>query len=564
MFGFLKNKLKEAIGKFSKDVEKDAVVETKEVAVEKTIEKKPLETKKVAEKKPVQEKSPEVKKVEKKPELKEEVKKPVSKTIEKKESVSQDKKPLPKKIEEVKPQEKIIPVISKKIDSPIIKPIEKKEEHQKIETKTPEKEFSVKEVPIIKTPEPVAVKAPEKKSFFQKIFGKSEEKPVEKTSVKKDSTQKQTLDKTDSKESKRSKEKATPKTSESVIEKEAITTETPSRTPQEKEIETILKEEIATQEINEKSTTVAIEKEEPKQEPEEKKGFFTKITETFTKFNLSEERFEELFWELEVVLLENNVAVEVIDKIKKDMKHELMKDKISRNSINDIIINTLRNSLIELFDIEKIDLSAKIAEKRKTGKPYIITIIGVNGSGKTTSIAKLTHHFKKQGLSVVLAAADTFRAAAIQQLEEHANKLDVKLIKHDYNADPAAVGFDAIKYAEAKHIDVVIIDTAGRLHSNTNLMTELKKVIRVCTPDIKIFVGESITGNDCVEQAKEFDSAVGIDAIILAKADVDDKGGAAISVSYVTKRPILFLGTGQTYDDLKEFDSKVILESLEL
>jgi len=297
---------------------------------------------------------------------------------------------------------------------------------------------------------------------------------------------------------------------------------------------------------------------------EEPKGFFTKITETFTKIQISEEKFEELFWELEVVLLENNVAVEVIDKIKRDLKKELMSGKVSRKGVEELIISTLRQSIIELFDIEHIDLIKNIKEKRKSGEPYIVAIIGVNGSGKTTSIAKLAHKFQKEGLSVVLAASDTFRAAAIQQLEEHANNLNIKIVKHDYNSDPAAVAFDAIKYAEAKNIDVVLIDTAGRLHSNTNLMRELEKVIRVCKPDIKIFVGESITGNDCVEQAKEFDKAVGIDAIILAKADVDDKGGAAISVSYILQRPILYLGTGQTYDDLKEFDSKIILESLEL
>ena len=303
----------------------------------------------------------------------------------------------------------------------------------------------------------------------------------------------------------------------------------------------------------------SLKRELPKEEPV-KKGFFTKITETFTKFQLSDEKFEELFWELEVVMLENNVAVEVIDKIKADMKKELMAGKMTRRGVEEVILSTLRNSIIDLFDVEQINL-LKLA---KSKKPYVITVIGVNGSGKTTSIAKLTHLFQKNGLKVVLAASDTFRAAAIQQLEEHAIRLNTKLIKHDYNSDPAAVAFDAIKYAEAKDMDVVIIDTAGRLHSNTNLMKELEKVVRVCKPDIKIFVGESITGNDCVEQAKEFDRAVGIDAIILAKADVDEKGGAAISVSYVTQKPIIYLGTGQTYDDLKEFDPRLIIDSLEL
>jgi fused signal recognition particle receptor len=163
---------------------------------------------------------------------------------------------------------------------------------------------------------------------------------------------------------------------------------------------------------------------------------------------------------------------------------------------------------------------------------------------------------------VVLAAADTFRAAAIQQLEHHAEKLGVKMIKHDYNSDPAAVAFDAVRHAEAKGIDIVIIDTAGRLHSNDNLMNELKKLIKVNKPDLKLFVGESITGNDCVEQAKVYDEIIGIDAIILSKADVDEKGGAALSISYVTKKPVLFIGTGQTYDDLKKFDKKEIMAGL--
>jgi len=194
----------------------------------------------------------------------------------------------------------------------------------------------------------------------------------------------------------------------------------------------------------------------------------------------------------------------------------------------------------------------------------VICFVGVNGSGKTTSIAKVAKFLQNNGLSVVLAAADTFRAAAIDQLQLHADKLGVKLIRQDYGSDPAAVAFDAIKHAEANRKDVVLIDTAGRLHSNINLMDEMKKIMRVAKPDLKLFVGESITGNDCVEQAKHFNVAVGIDGIILAKADVDEKGGAAISVSYVTQKPILFLGVGQEYEDLQEFDKEKLLASIGL
>src|SRR3989338_7400411 len=179
-------------------------------------------------------------------------------------------------------------------------------------------------------------------------------------------------------------------------------------------------------------------------------------------------------------------------------------------------------------------------------------------------MAKVDNYLMKNKLSCVFAASDTFRAASIEQLQQHADRLGIKMIKHNYGSDPAAVAFDAIRYAQAKNIDVVLIDTAGRMHSNVNLIDEMKKIIRVAKPDLKIFVGESITGNDCVEQAKVFNASVGIDGIILAKADIDEKGGAAVSVSYATKKPILYLGVGQNYDDLKKFEHDMVLRNLGL
>ncbi len=298
----------------------------------------------------------------------------------------------------------------------------------------------------------------------------------------------------------------------------------------------------------------------PDEEQEEKRGFFTKLTKAVTTKTLTENQFDEIFWDLEVALLEANVAVEVIAKIKDDLKTSLVEKRLPRSNIEKMITATLSRSMKDLFDVKSID----ILERIKVKKPYVIAFFGVNGAGKTTTIAKIAHYLKKNGKSVVLAAGDTFRAAAIQQLEEHAGKLGVKIIKHDYGADSAAVGFDTIKYAESKGIDAVLIDTAGRQHSNANLMDELAKIIRVCKPDLNLFVGESITGNDCIEQAKRFDEAVGIDGIILTKADVDEKGGAAVSVSYVTKKPILFLGMGQSYDDLKPFEKSIVLGSLGL
>ncbi|MBS3168488.1 signal recognition particle-docking protein FtsY [Candidatus Woesearchaeota archaeon] len=301
-------------------------------------------------------------------------------------------------------------------------------------------------------------------------------------------------------------------------------------------------------------------KEEILEEPKEKKGFFGIIKEKVTTTKISEDKFNELFEDLEVALLENNVAFEVVDKIKEDLKKDILEKPIKRGEVEATIISSLKESIEDLFLTPKIDLLKNIEEK----KPYIICFIGINGSGKTTSIARLAHLLQKNKKSVVLAASDTFRAAAIQQLKEWGSKLNVKVIAHDYGSDPAAVSFDAIEYAKAHNIDVVLIDTAGRLHSNKNLMGEMQKIIRVAKPDLKIFIGEAITGNDCTEQAQQFKNEIGIDGIILTKADVDEKGGTIVSVSHVTHRPIMYLGVGQELDDLEEFNKDKIMKNLGL
>ncbi len=332
--------------------------------------------------------------------------------------------------------------------------------------------------------------------------------------------------------------------------------------PEKKEI--IFKEEAIKKEAKESREKVkeTAEIPEEKEEPEEKKSFFGKIKETLTTKTISAEKFGELFWDLELALLENNVSVEVIDKIKEDLKKELV-DKPLPRDVPKKIEETLARTMREILTFDKIDLIRMIKEKAKEKKgPFVIALFGINGSGKTTSLAKLAYYFQSKGLSVVFAACDTFRAAAIQQLQEHADKLKIKMIAHDYGADAAAVAYDAIKYAEKNKIEVVMIDTAGRLHSNTNLMGELAKIIRVTRPDFKIFVGESITGNDCIEQARRFNQLVEMDGAILTKVDVDDKGGAPLSISYVIKKPILFLGVGQKYENLEEFDADVILQRL--
>ena len=329
---------------------------------------------------------------------------------------------------------------------------------------------------------------------------------------------------------------------------------------QPKEVPSIqeLAEEKKTK-LEEKQEEVKEElKKENLEEEIKEKGFFQKLTEKVTTKHLSEEKFESLFQELEMALLENNVALEVVDKIKEDLKQDLTQNNISRKDIDQQIRDSLKKSISSLFE-NNSDLLEKINKK-----PFVICFVGVNGSGKTTNMAKVANFLQTHKKSCVFAASDTFRAASIEQLQIHADKLKIKLIKHDYGSDPAAVAFDAVKYAKANDIDTVLIDTSGRLHSNENLMEELKKITRVSNPDLTIFVGESIAGNDMVTQAKTFHEQVHLDGIILSKQDIDEKGGTAISASYITKLPILFLGIGQDYNDLEEFNKDKLLEQLGL
>ena len=291
----------------------------------------------------------------------------------------------------------------------------------------------------------------------------------------------------------------------------------------------------------------------------EKKSFFSRIAGTF-KYKISENEFEEIFDDLELLLLENNVALEAVEDIRHKLAVKLIGSEIKKQDLELTISNELKNSLKEL--IIEPDNPLDIIKKSK--KPFVILFFGTNGVGKTTSIAKIAYFLKKASHSVVLAAGDTFRAASIEQLSEHGKKLGINVIKNNYGSDSAAVGYDAIKYAKNHKIDVVLIDTAGRMHTKSNLIEEMKKIERVTEPDLKIFVAESIAGNDAIEQAKTFHDAIEIDGSILSKADVDEKGGTIISISHATNRPIFYLGTGQNYDDLELFNKQKFIESLGL
>ena len=318
-------------------------------------------------------------------------------------------------------------------------------------------------------------------------------------------------------------------------------------------------------EVSEKILEDIKQEEKSKEKEEQKKGFFQRIISKITKVKISEKDFDVYAEDLETLLLENNVALEVAEKIIKELKEKIVGREISKKEIESEIGNIFKEILAEIL-IEPFDVVSQIKKFREENpsKPYVILFCGINGSGKTTTIAKLAYFLKENNLSCVLAAGDTFRAASIEQIKKHGEKLEIEVVAHKYESDPASVGFDAIKYAEKKHLDCVLIDTAGRMHTAKNLMSQIEKISKVCKPNLKIFIGESITGNDALEQVKSFDSSIGIDGIILSKADVDEKGGTALSVGYVTKKPILYLGTGQEYKDLEKFNKEKFVEKLGL
>ncbi|SFM54942.1 signal recognition particle-docking protein FtsY [Methanolobus profundi] len=278
------------------------------------------------------------------------------------------------------------------------------------------------------------------------------------------------------------------------------------------------------------------------------------------EFILEEDDLEEPLWDLEMALLESDIALSVSEAIVESVKNQLVgtRRRIGSNTGN-IVEDALKKAIYDVMSANVFDLDDYVKD---ADKPVHIVFIGINGTGKTTSIAKLSKRFKDQGMSVVVAAGDTFRAGAIDQLAIHADKIGVKIIKHQEQGDPAAVIYDAIQHAKANNVDVVLSDTAGRMHTNINLMEQLKKVCRVAPPDLIIFVDEAVAGNDAVERAAQFNDAVAINGSILTKTDADSKGGAAISIAYITGKPILFLGMGQGYDDLRKFDPKWFVDQL--
>ncbi|WP_135821617.1 signal recognition particle-docking protein FtsY [Halostella litorea] len=290
-------------------------------------------------------------------------------------------------------------------------------------------------------------------------------------------------------------------------------------------------------------------------------GFARKAKAVATgKFVIEEEDLEDPLWELEMALLESDVEMSVAEEILDTLREELVGETRGfTESTGSVVEDALREALLEVISVGQFDFDERVAE---ADKPLVIIFTGVNGVGKTTTIAKLSRYLEDRGYSSVLANGDTYRAGANEQIQEHADALDRKLIAHQQGGDPAAVIYDAVEYAEANDVDVVLGDTAGRLHTDEGLMDQLEKIGRVVGPDMTLFVDEAVAGQDAVQRAKQFDEAAAIDGSVLTKADADPQGGAAISIAHVTGKPILFLGTGQEYDDIERFDPDEMVERL--
>lgn len=288
-------------------------------------------------------------------------------------------------------------------------------------------------------------------------------------------------------------------------------------------------------------------------------GIFSFIREK----TISEKNVDDILWDLEMGLLEGDVAMEVASKVVDSVKNDLVGKKIKRsNDITEYTFNALKDAVTEIIDIDGKSMTEMIEDKKTEGEPLVVMFVGINGTGKTTTIGKLAHYYLNKGYTPVIAASDTFRAGAIEQVTHHADNVGVKIIKHQKGSDPAAVAFDAIEHAKSQNKELVLIDTAGRMQNNVNLMDEMKKIKRVSNPDLVIFVGDALTGNDATEQARKFNDAIDIDGVILTKADADSKGGASLSIGYIIQKPILFLGLGQGYDDIMEYDADWMIDQL--
>jgi fused signal recognition particle receptor len=295
------------------------------------------------------------------------------------------------------------------------------------------------------------------------------------------------------------------------------------------------------------------------------KKAFSNIISDISKKEITEKDLENTLFDLEIALLESDVAQEVIDDISANLKNKLLGLSLEKDKTpKELIQLHVKKSIYEILTKSgTLDLVNEINSKKENkGGPFVVVFLGINGTGKTTTVAKVANLLHKNGLSVVLAASDTHRAGAIEQLGEHARRLSLKMIHQRYGADPSAVARDAVEYGKKHRVDAILIDTAGRMQTAKNLMDEISKIVQVVKPDLRIFIGDSLAGNDAINQSKEFFAYTKFDGAILTKTDADAKGGAIISISYLTSKPIIYLGVGQNYDDIIPFDVDTFVELL--
>jgi len=514
MFGLLKKKITGFIDNLTKKEEKKGEPEKPKKEIPEIKEKaQKEETPKIKEEP----------KVEKKPEVKKEKPKPVSKP----------KEPL-KKVEKPKAPQKKVETPKEEPKPEVKRPVEKKAE--------PKKEEPVKEKPVEKKapekPKPVKEKpkpAPVKEELIPK-------KKVEKPVVEEKKVEEQVVE-----------EKPAPV--EEIPEIESQPEDIPKPVVEEAQEEVTVKEEPAPE------PEPVEEKKEEKPKERIKLSPFSMIKSFVTsEVEISDNDVGEMLDNLELELLEGDVDMDVATSITAELREKLIGQKVKKKELHDFIKNAIRETLTDVMSTEgSFDL---LSLMESSDKPVKIMFLGVNGSGKTTTIAKMMNLLQTNGYKVVVAAADTFRAAAIEQMGVHAERLGVKMIKRDYGADPTSVAYDAVSYAKAHDIDAVFIDTAGRQDTNVNLINELKKMNRVIEPDLKIYVGESIAGNAILEQLGTFHKEIEVNGVILTKLDCDPKGGTMLSISKSTGVPIVYIGTGQKYEDIERFDAREMADRI--
>ncbi len=307
------------------------------------------------------------------------------------------------------------------------------------------------------------------------------------------------------------------------------------------------------------------QKEREEHKPQPKVTTTTKIKSIFMReVTVKDDDIEPFMEELKIELLQSDVNYEAAEKILDGIRANLVGKPINSKNISMQITDALTSAVLSILKKKNaIDVVAVARQKKQSNElPFKILFIGPNGAGKTTTMAKMAHLFLKNGFTCVLSASDTFRAAAIEQTTIHAGRLGIGVIKGNYGADPASIAFDAIAHAKAQKIDIVLIDSAGRQETNKSLMEEVKKMVRIAKPDLKIFVGESISGNTLLNQVKEFNAAVGLDGVILTKMDCDAKGGNTLSIISEADVPILYFGLGEGYGDLMPYDPDFIIRSM--